>query len=69
MGEHVSLITFELASVYAYPATIITVAIYAATLTMNVDIKTNQCVCVNLNRRHGTLSSFISSPNIQTLTL
>ena len=45
MGEHVSLITFELASVYAYPATIITVAIYAATLTMNVDIKTNQCAC------------------------
>lgn len=44
MGEHVSLITFESASVYAYPATIITVTIYAATLTMNVDIKTNQCV-------------------------
>ena len=44
MREHVSLITFESAGVYAYLATIITVAIYAATLTMNVDIKTNQCV-------------------------
>ena len=67
MGKHVSLITFESTSVYAYPATIITVVIYACS---NIDHECryqNQPVCVNLNRRHGTLSSFMSSSNIQTL--
>ena len=44
-GQHVSLNTLESAHVHAYHATIITVVIYATTLTMNVDIKTNQCVC------------------------
>ena len=37
--------TFESAHVHAYHATIITVVIYATTLTRNVDVKTNQCVC------------------------